>query len=65
MVLYFLLEALNAFKNQVLSTFGNSAQCTKRTYRMSLGGLKKKKVATVIVGHFSLEKRLLKSVAAL
>ena len=62
-VLHFKVEAFGCVQNQVLSTFGKSEHFTKSgTYAMSEKSDEKKdkKLATVIVGLFSLEKRRLK-----
>ena len=56
-VLLFKVEG--CVQNQVLSTFGKSESFTKSTYAMSEKS-DEKKLATVIVGLFSLEKRRLK-----
>ena len=61
-VLHFKVEAFGGVQNQVLSTFGKSESFTKNTYAMSEKSdeKKEKKLATVIAGLFSLEKRRLK-----
>ena len=58
-VLHFKVEAFECVQNQVLSTFGKSEYFTSGTYAMSEKS-DEKKLATVIVGLFSLEKRRLK-----
>ena len=66
-VLHFKVEAFGCVQNQVLSTFGKSESFTKSgTYAMSeKSDEKKRKLATVIVELFSLEKRRLKNNAFL
>ena len=59
-VLHFKVEAFGCVQNQVLSTFGKSESFTKScTYAMSEKS-DEKKLVTVIVGLFSLEKCRLK-----
>ena len=63
--MHFKVEAFGGVQNQVLSTFGKSESFTKKgTYAMSEKS-DEKKLATVIVGLFSLEKRQLKTVTAI
>ena len=60
-VLHFKVEAFGCVQNQVLSTFVKREYFTKNgTYAMSEKS-DEKKLATVIVGLFSLEKRRLKT----
>ena len=60
-VLHIKVEAFGCVENQVLSTFGkNESFTTSGTYAMSEKS-DEKKLATVKVGLFSLEKRRLKS----
>ena len=48
-----IFRCFGCVQNQVLCTFDKSAQCTKScTYNEACGLKKKRKLATVIVGHF-------------